>query len=224
MRIGVELLAQALDVRIDGAIVAHMLIAPYEREQVVAGEHATRRGGQRVEQLHLPTGERELVAVERHAQGGQVDGQRADDERLLSLFRGHAAQHRTDARHDLAGGEGLDDVVVRADVQAEDAVGILVARGDHEDGHARYAADAPADLHAVDAREHDVQQDQRGRGGVKERERLLAGARRQAGPALGLDILGQNLYNLFVVVHNENRIHGVGLLAGCAVTTYQFIL
>ena len=56
MRVRVQLLTQALDVGVHRAVVARVLIAPDQGEQVVAGEHAAGGGGQREEQLDLLAG------------------------------------------------------------------------------------------------------------------------------------------------------------------------
>ena len=134
MRIGVQLLAQALDVGIDRAVIAHMLIAPYEGEQVIPREDAARRGRQGIEQLGLLAREAELVPVQRDAQRRQMDRQAADDQRLARAALAHAADHRADACHDLARRKGLDDVIVRADIQAQNAVCIFVLGCDHQNG------------------------------------------------------------------------------------------
>ena len=206
MGVSVQLLAQTLDVGIDCAVIADMLIAPHEREQVVAREHAPRRGGEGVEQLRLLAREAELMPVQRDAQRGQMDRQAADDQRFAGRMLVHAADNGADARHDLARGERLDDVVVRADIQAENAVRILVLGGDHQDWNIGHRTDAAAYVQAVDAREHDIQQHQRGGGRVKQGQRLLAGAGSQIGPAFGLHIFGKNFQDLLVVVNDQDGI------------------
>ncbi len=71
-----------------------------------------------------------------------------------------AAQQRLAARDELAHRERLRHVVVRADAQADEHVGLVVARGEHEDGDRALGLDAPAHLEPVDAGEHDVQHDE----------------------------------------------------------------
>ena len=46
----------------------------------------------------------------------------------------HAAQLRFDARHQLARAERFDHVIVGADAKPGDAVGLLAARGEQDDG------------------------------------------------------------------------------------------
>ena len=81
-----------------------------------------------------------------------------------------------------------------------------VLSGDHQNWDARYASDAAADLQAVDAGEHDVQQNQRGGSGIEQLKRFLAGAGGKIRPAFAVDVLGEDFKNLFVVVDNQDGI------------------
>ena len=95
---------------------------------------------------------------------GDVDHEVAHLEALLRRggFGGAGAgapQDRAHAREQLAGVEGLRHVIVGADVEAGDAVRVLAARREHDDGDVVSSADAAAHLEAVDARKHDVEED-----------------------------------------------------------------
>ncbi len=72
--------------------------------------------------------------------------------------------------------ERLRQVVVGADLEPDDLVDVLVARGEHQDRHVRVLAQPLADLDPVDVGEHQVEHDQRRRRGGRLGERL--GARR----------------------------------------------
>ena len=75
-------------------------------------------------------------------------------------LRGRAAHERAQPRQQLAEVERLGQVVVGADVEAADAVADLAARGEHEDRRPAVAlAQRAADLEAVAAREHHVEDD-----------------------------------------------------------------
>ena len=54
--------------------------------------------------------------------------------------------------------EGLGQVVVRAQLEPDDAVGVVAARDQHQDGRVRARADPPADLEAVQVGQHDVEE------------------------------------------------------------------
>ncbi len=84
-----------------------------------------------------------------------------------------AAQQRAQPGEDLLDVEGLDHVVVGAGVQARDAVGGLHEGGEHEDGGpVALGAQHPADLEAVDARHHHVEDEHVRRVPVRLRQRL----------------------------------------------------
>ena len=64
---------------------------------------------------------------------------------------------RLHAGHQLARGERLCDVVVRAEAQAPDLVDIVLLGRDHEDRRVPLRPDLPADLEAVRPGQHEVQ-------------------------------------------------------------------
>ncbi len=81
-----------------------------------------------------------------------------------------AAQYRLHAQDQLARAEGLGDVIVGADLQAQDAVVLVATGGKHDDRHRPLPPHPPAHLQAVHAGEHQVEHDQVGpvRGGAGE--------------------------------------------------------
>ena len=79
--------------------------------------------------------------------------------------RRRAPHDRADPGDQLAQPERLDDVVVGAELEPDDAVGLLAAGGHDDDRDARALAQLPADVEAVDVRQAQVEQDEvRGRG------------------------------------------------------------
>src|SRR6185503_4640846 len=122
---GGQLLAQVGDVDIDAAVVGLAWSAQGALEEFVLGQHVARATGQQQEQVELRDGEAEFVLTEpalaagrRQAQGSDYDLARACALRLRLL----AAQDGPEARGQLAGMDGLGDVVVGAELQADDAV------------------------------------------------------------------------------------------------------
>ena len=87
-------------------------------------------------------------------------------------------QERLDPGDELAGRERLHEVVVRAHRQAHDPVDLLAAGGEHQHVGVGERAQPPADLDAVEARQHDVEDDDVGSGGADGLEggRAVAGA------------------------------------------------
>ena len=78
-----------------------------------------------------------------------------------------APQHGANPREELARVEGLGEVVVRADLEPDHLVHVLALGGQHDDGQGGplgRRADLAADLEAVHAGQHQVEQDEVGTG------------------------------------------------------------
>ena len=136
----------------------------------------------------------------------------AQDARALGVPR-HPAQHRLHPEHQLADAERLDHVVVRAQLQALDAVRLLSLGGDHHHrrpAEVRVLLDEPEHLAARQVGEHQVQQDQVGL------ERL--GPAEGCGPAvagLGLEarrrqVVGEEVGEVLLVLDNQDARHDGG--------------
>ena len=115
----------------------------------------TYRLARRWEMDHLPAAPRAAVPAEVHLEGPAPEELRRRGRRLAE-----PAQHGADPGEELPRAEGLRQVVVRAELQAEDAVELLVLGGEEDDGQAPGAPDAAADLEAVRLRHQDVQDDE----------------------------------------------------------------
>ncbi|CCD16125.1 unnamed protein product [Trypanosoma congolense IL3000] len=132
--------------------------------------------------------------------------------------RQHArtAQHSVDARQQFTGGERLDQVIVGAHFQADDAIGFVIAGGQHQHrrGLVFAGANVAAEHQAIVAGHHDVQHDQVYRRGLEKRAHLAA-IRNHGGPqAVLLQVVAYHLSNLTVIVHDEdviNVFHGPSL-------------
>src|SRR5450759_1798509 len=98
-----------------------------------------------------------LYSVDLEPAASQAQGL---DERCLDALR--AAQHGSDASHELPGAEGLDEVVVGARHKPRDALLLTGLSRQHEDGHVGAAADLTADLLSRDVGQHEVKDDQCG--------------------------------------------------------------
>ena len=116
-----------------------------------------------------------------------------------------AAEDRLDARGELARRERLRDVVVGAELEAGDAVGLLVARGEHHDRHLRVRAHLPAHLEAVDPGKPDVEHDEPHRMASQLGDRLLAGADPDDRPAVLLLEVGLHETADRLVVFDEEK-------------------
>jgi hypothetical protein len=120
-------------------------------------------------------------------------------------------QDRVDARHQLVRRERLDDVVVGAEPQPDDAVGLLAARGQQDDRKARARPalverpQPPHHLQPVEAGEHQVE-DHEVRPAVArqlERVRPVGGDARLVAGAL--EVAREHLGDRRLVVDDEQR-------------------
>ena len=91
-----------------------------------------RRDEERVEQAELERGQRDLGLVDPRAMRVAVDLEAAEpDQRRLALDAVRAAEQRADPEDQLAHAERLDDVVIGADLEADDAIDLLALRRAH---------------------------------------------------------------------------------------------
>ena len=114
--------------------------------------------GEEPEQIELPCREHDLVAGLSHLACVSVEHHVSEGDAAprLGLRRG-AAEQRTDTGRELPGGERLGDVVVRAELQTDDAIHFLAACRQQDDRQRRARADGAAERDPVLAREHDVE-------------------------------------------------------------------
>ncbi len=115
-------------------------------------------------------------------------------------------QSGLDAGYQLAGAEGLGDVVLGAQGEADHLVGLFVLRRQEDDRDVAQLANAHAQLEAVDAGHHDVHNGQ-----VEGRACQLFQSRLAAIAGQGVHALGHQQVDhqvgdgLFVVYHQDVR-------------------
>ena len=174
------------------------------------------------EQIELPCREHDLVAGLSHLACVSVEHHVSEGDAAprLGLRRG-AAEQRTDTGRELPGRERLGDVVVRAELQTDDAIHFLAACRQQDDRQRRARADGAAEREPVLAREHDVED--------HEVELLfseqLVGAVSVFGDeramAVPLEVADDDVADDRVVVHDEDGRHvahcaSVGHFAWCS--------
>src|SRR5436190_1654002 len=177
--VGFELLPEVPDVHVDRALVTVLRVAEYVLQQLGTREDATGLACKREEDLELEERELDRVAVPVDRALDRVDPQSVVYERLIRglLAPAHAGapEDGLDAAAQLAHGARLDDVVVGAELQAQHTVGdFLRLRREHDDRHRALRTNAPADLEAVELRQHHVEHHQIERLLVELVEGLLA--------------------------------------------------
>ena len=150
---------------VDGAGVGGERVAPDPFQDLVAGEDQALVADQVAEQLELTGGELHRAALEDDLVAGRVDGEAAQVSGARDRIRVGvgAAQDRLDPGDQLAGRERLGHVVVGAELEAEDLVGLLLLAVTTMIGTLPPAMQRPGHLEPVHARQHQVEQDQPGR-------------------------------------------------------------
>ena len=124
------------------------------------------------------------LAVEHHV---------SEREPLVAFLGLGAPEDRLHPRNELAWREGLREVVVGADLEPDDAVRLLVARGEHQDRHLRLLPHRPADVEAVHPRQPDVEQHHLHRMPIELGERLLAGPHPDDAVAVAREVAADEL-------------------------------
>ena len=177
-------------------------------QELRAGEDPPRLPRELEQQPELGRRELDAPAGDRreHARDVELDvaGAHELDGRVRSLG---APQHRPDARDELLGAERLGDVVVRAELEPDERVGLVGARGEHDDRHGRLAPDGAGHVEPVEPRQPEVEHDEVGPAGAQRVERGLAVAGAEHGVAGGAEIVAAERDDLGLVVDDEDRLH-----------------
>ena len=171
-----DLFAQTLDVYVYRAGVANVFIAPDLIQKLFSGKNVVGRSCQKIEKLQLLWRHIDIFSHIHNGIIGFIDCQIGIFDTFHSrLCRNGsswlvAAQHCLDARDKLLGVEGLFHVIIRTKLQTEHLVKNFAFGGQHDDGNRGTAAHFTADLIAVDAGKHQIQQNQVRREGIHSAE------------------------------------------------------
>ena len=116
------------------------------------------------------------------------------------------AQDSADARKELAGLEGLDHVIVRAEFKAHHTVGRIAEGGEENDGSgAVHGAQAAAERKAVLAGHHDIENDEVGLLFLKAGEHGFTAVRHTDLKAVLAQVVRHEVAYILIVVHNKER-------------------
>ena len=133
---------------------------------------------------------------------GPTANSSADAPRAARLRR--AAQDGADAGDQLARIERLAEIVVGAELQSDDAIDVVAARRQHQDGRVVRGAELAQHVEAADARQHHVQNQDLEVVQLELVERVAAVVHALHLEVLGLQIFGEHLAELAVVVHQQH--------------------
>jgi hypothetical protein len=181
-----------------------------ELEQVLATEHLAWMLDEHPEQFELAGGHPHQPAGDQHLVCGEIDLETAEAKPPQAAACARAAQDRLDAGDDLRWGHRLDDVVVGAESEAAQLVGVAAAGAQEQDRDVGARADVPAEVKARRSREHHVEQHAI-RSRAKCHDRVLGIGREQDAEAVRLQEVPQQRGDLGLVLHDEHeRPGGVG--------------
>src|SRR5258706_9910879 len=208
-----EFLPYAREVHIDRAIEARERPAERVLRDLLFAHHAAGVAHEHFQHVELDAGQVHVAPAPLHPAllGPERDLANLDRPAVGAAHRSRirAAQDCAQARHQLARRAGLRHIVVGAELEPDDAVDVVAARGEHDYRHAARLADLAQRLDAVDLRHHHVEYDNLVAAGEGEPRRGLAVVHRGDAEALALEILREHAGELDVVVGEKNlRAHG----------------
>ena len=207
------------DVHRDRAGIERGLVPPDAAHELVAPEDATRVAREEPEKVELLRREPHLDARLPDVPCRRVELDIAEGETLGRCLAGACAPRTVRTRAASSrGGERLRHVVVRAELEPDDAIGLLTARGQHDHGQLRVRADPPAELQAVRARQHDVEDDEVRRLALDDRPRVVAVVGLERRVPLALEVALDDLAHDWLVVDDEDGGHGAH--GACGVVTH----
>src|SRR3982074_2365298 len=154
-----EFVAQVLDSHVDEVRITEIVEAPHVLQDLLPRQHLARMTQEQLEELVLSRGQLQQIPITSRFTfaGDELDVLEAQ---YLNLARLNPTQQGAHARHQLIGVEGFNNVVVGAAIEAGGFVDGLVARGEHQNGNGAFATNRTADLEAVAAGHHDVEDEQ----------------------------------------------------------------
>ena len=142
---------------VDEAFVTVEVPSPHPLDELPAGEHTARCLDQRCEELKLETREFYRFVVDAHLVAPNVDGEPVESRQLVEsgldeVALASATEHRTHSRDEFSRAERLGDVVIGAQFEADQLVGLVGAGGQDDDVDRRRPPDLAQHVEATDAR------------------------------------------------------------------------
>src|SRR6266540_6079537 len=161
-RLSFELVTQVGHVDADVVGLVGVRRAPHLAKELLVRDDLSRVADKGREEVVFGRRQAHVRPADGHLAAEQVHLQLADAERgLVGLVGGpgRVPQAHTDASKELAGPEGLADVVIGAGVQRRDLVPLLAARREDDDRHGGPLAQPADDVDAVGVRQSEVDDD-----------------------------------------------------------------
>lgn len=155
----VNFFAKGGEVEVDG-VGEGFFVVPDAFEDGFSGEDLALVSGEGFEEGEFSFGEFEVLSGAGGGVGASVDDEVGDLD-AVGFKGGVASGEGADAGEEFGDGEGFDEVIVGADIEAGDFVFGGVAGGEHEDGGVETgAADGLGEFDAVHFGEHEVEDEE----------------------------------------------------------------
>ena len=215
--VGLDFFANAAHVDIDGARGHIGSIAPDRVEKMVTAEDASLVAREIVEQAELGGSGRNQVSAHGEGHRRGIDFDVADFHGTGRQGTLEAAQHGLHARNEFAGAKRLSDVVVRAEFEAEDAIGFAAFRGQKNYGYGGQAgslSDGAANLQAVLSGDHDVEDEECGPLAFGVGEDIRAGGINANREAFVFQVMADQAGNVGIVFNDEDAWFHGDIVAG----------
>jgi hypothetical protein len=209
-RVVLDLLAHPPDVHSHRPGVEAFVVAPDPAHDLIPGEHATGVARDEPQEVELLGRKPDLDAALADLPRAGVHRQIADLE-PLDRRRGRARtpEHGLDPSDQLPRRERLGDVVVGAELETHDAVGFLAERGQHDHRPPPRRTDPAHDRQAVDAREHEIEDDEVRLGRFDDGPRPAAVLGLERLEALALEVADDHVPGRRVVVDDQHGLRHV---------------
>jgi len=207
-----EFTAEAADVHVERAVEGIPFSAEDGFGEGFTLDDFAGRAHEDFEESELDVGEIDEGIVLANGAGGGIEDQVLDYERGRfggCIGCGGAAADGADAGEELAGIEGLGEVIVGAHLEADDAVDVFAAGGEEEDAVGGEGAEAGEDFEAVDAGEHDVEKDHGPGVGARGFKAGVAAMDGVDAEIVASEVFGEHVAELYVVVDEEYVFHAL---------------
>src|ERR1051325_577366 len=206
-RVALQLPAELGDVGVHRPAQHRRVVPPDLLHELLAAQHRAVRLEQRPEQIELLRTEpdRRSTAPDLADRGVDLDLSEPR-RRARRTGRSGPPQLGLDAGQQLEDAERLGDVVVGAEAEPADLVLLLPSRREHEHGGVVAAlAHGAEDPEPVDARDHEIEDDEVETAHLERRKARRTIGRELHGVALDLEVVAEAESEIGVVLDDENR-------------------
>jgi hypothetical protein len=176
-------------------------------EQGFPRHRSARPSGQERQEVELDSGQVDFLVAMMNPALLQIYSIVTERQLLVVFAPVHPSQQHLDPGDEFAHAERLGEVVVGADAESDQHVGLVAAGRQHQHRDRPLGLDAPADLESVEPRQHHIQNHQIRCGGSHRGDRRRAVDRGLHDEALGTQPGGARRKDGRLVVDHQDPLH-----------------